>query len=47
MANVTHWYGASLDVAVGRSIYLLGSADVTRGDLETNDQFYLSFGYQL
>lgn len=43
----TRWYGLNLDVGLARSIYLLLSGEATRGDLENNDQYYLSLSYQL
>ena len=43
----TRWYGASLDIGVGRWLYLLLSGESTRGDIEKNDQYYLSLSYQL
>lgn len=45
--TMTRWYGINLDVGVARSIYLLLSGERTRGDLEKNDQYYLSLSYQL
>jgi hypothetical protein len=43
----TRWFGASVDVGIRRSFYLLLSGEATRGDLEKNDQYYMSLSYQL
>lgn len=44
--NSTVWYGADLDLAVGRMIYFLLSMETTRSDVEENTQVYSSLTYR-
>jgi hypothetical protein len=46
LQSTVNWYGLDVDLALGKSWYLLFSGERTDGDLEQVDQFYSGVTYR-